>query len=93
MIRVNNETYKIYDWKLPFIILSMTVLHPHKKTVGHKHPWCELYFISPFSFRLYKPNSFHQVENITNSDFRFFTVWRKGVGMKKVVIAIAGGFD
>lgn len=92
MIRVDNESYIIYDWKLPFITLSKTTLHPHKKTMGHKHSWRELYFTPPFSLRIYKPNEFHQVENTNNCDLSFFTAWRNKHKRTRVV-AVAGGWD
>lgn len=42
----NDETYKLIDNKmLTRMVLSQTILHPHKSTRGHKHPGQEeIYF-------------------------------------------------
>jgi len=43
----DDERYKIYDYKMERIVVSLTELHPHQETRGHNHPGIEevYYFI------------------------------------------------
>ncbi len=91
-LRINNDTYEIYDLEMGGYVLSVTYLKPLKSTKGHQHPWDEAYYISSGigiiqigdkTMDIYKgkfvaisPDTFHRVTNTSMSDLVFVCAWR-----------------
>lgn len=89
--RADDDTYEIVDMKGEEVVMSVTVLHPHKSTKGHKHANEEIYYfhqdaviqvdthevwVKPGTFLIIKPNEFHRVVNDTDEDLSFGCCWR-----------------
>lgn len=91
-----DDRYKVYDWALERLVVSMTVLHRNKSTTGHKHDSEEIYLILKGSGSIklngvrndvtkgdlivVAPSSFHQVSNLGSSDLQFLSVFERYEG-------------
>ncbi len=80
VLRVENERYTIFDSGIDDVILSVTHLKPLQSTLGHKHNWGEIYYVSDGSGRMrlgktsfnvnrgrfvvVPPNTFHRLYNL-----------------------------